>query len=96
MELLASAEAYRRVAAWFDEPISMAENAVTIIDNGMETTGTSWHPKGMSAEFGQKFPPTMETLSLALIQAAEGLASLKKNFLVMAQNIENTETINRS
>jgi hypothetical protein len=61
----------------------------------MLAVGTPWSEDGMSKEFGRQFPKTMEDLRRALGEVAAGLASLKRSYLVMADNIQAAEDANQ-
>jgi hypothetical protein len=94
MDLIVSAEDYRRVARSFDGSIEKAKVAQRVIEKGMLDIGQPWSPDGMSKEFGVKFPESMESLARALGEVVAGLASLKKSYLVMADNAQAAEDAN--
>src|SRR5262249_31382111 len=88
-----------------DDSIKLVRQAAEIIIHGMATVGTPWSEQGMSKEFGQKFPGSMDKLYQVLggdgggedgaKPVVEGLMSLQKDFLQMAENIDVTEEHNQ-
>jgi uncharacterized protein YukE len=93
-DIVASADGYRAVAKEFDQPIDTVKDAAVRLRNGLVAAGRPWSDKGMSKEFGEKFPPSMEELIKALGEISEGLTAIQGNFRTVAQNIENVEETN--
>jgi hypothetical protein len=96
MDLIVSAEDYKRAGLSFDASIDGAKMARQVISKGVADVGTPWSADGMSKEFGQMFPQAMESLVTALGEVVVGLISLKDNFLMMADNAQAAEDANQS
>jgi hypothetical protein len=93
-DIIASADGYRSVANEFDQPISTVKGAAERLRSGLLAAGQPWSKKGVSKEFGEKFPPSMDKLLEALSDVHDGLVKIQENFRVMARNIETTEETN--
>src|SRR5262249_36026861 len=93
-DIIASSHGYRQVAGTMDEVVADIQRARNRLSYGLATIGTPWNENGVSREFGEKFPPSMDGLVTSLGDAGDGLTSIKGNFLKMARNIDSGEENN--